>query len=319
MTFQIGTDEAGYGPNLGPLTVTGTMWQTNEPDSDLYEVLSKAVSNSASKSTPKRLFLADSKQVYGASKKISSLELPVLAVLYSLFNRIPHSWLELIELICGDSAVANAPQQSWLLGRELALPIAADRDEIYSLGALFSETCQSTGVRLCQIQCEAIFAEQFNTEIVRLGNKASFLSNETLQIVRDLMDATNNDTEIVCDKHGGRSKYAALIQEILTDEFVFVGTESLECSEYRFCKNDRDIRIRFQARGESFLPTALASMISKYVREVFMTLWNDFWRLEIPDLKPTKGYPQDAKRFKAAIATRQSELGISDHSIWRNR
>jgi hypothetical protein len=187
------------------------------------------------------------------------------------------------------------------------------------LGGLFLQTCQSTNIRLSQIKCEPIFAEQFNTEIVRLGNKASFLSTETLQIVRNLLDATNNDTEIVCDKHGGRSKYAALIQEILTDEFVFVGTESLSCSDYRFCENDRDIRIRFQARGESFLPTALASMISKYVREVFMTLWNDFWQIEIPDLKPTKGYPQDAKRFKAAIAARQMELGISDHSILRNK
>lgn len=218
-----------------------------------------------------------------------------------------------------EPAVARIPQQSWLLGRDLQLPIAADVDEIRELGELFLQTCQSTNIRLSQIKCEPIFAEQFNTEIVRLGNKASFLSTETLQIVRNLLDATNNDTEIVCDKHGGRSKYAALIQEILTDEFVFVGTESLSCSDYRFCENDRDIRIRFQARGESFLPTALASMISKYVREVFMTLWNDFWQIEIPDLKPTKGYPQDAKRFKAAIAARQMELGISDHSIWRNK
>lgn len=319
MTFQIGTDEAGYGPKLGPLTVTGTMWQTNEPNRDLYEVLSKAVSNSPSKSKPKRLFIADSKQVYGASKKIGSLELPVLAILYSLFNRIPKDWLELLDLICTDRAAKSAPEQSWLLGRDLQLPIAANPDEIRELANLFSQTCQSTGVHLLQIQCEPVFAEQFNTEIVRLGNKASFLSNVTLQIIRNLLDATNNNTEIVCDKHGGRSKYAALIQKILTDEFVFVGTESLEYSEYQFCKNDRDVRIRFQARGESFLPTALASMFSKYVREVFMKLWNNFWQIRIPDLKPTKGYPQDAKRFKAAIASKQFELGISDHSIWRNK
>ena len=319
MTFQIGTDEAGYGPNLGPLTVTGTLWQTKDGDCELYRLLSDAVWKSPSRSGPRRLFIADSKQVYGASKKLESLELPVLAIFYAHFDRIPNCWLELTELICGARSVAKIPEQSWLFGRDLELPIAANPGEIRELGDLFSQTCQTSGVRLSQIQCEAIFPPQFNHEIARLGNKASFLSTVTLEIVRNLLNATNNDTDIVCDKHGGRSRYAGLIQEILTDEFVFVGTESLAGSEYQFCENDRDIRIRFQARGESFLPTALASMISKYVREVFMVLWNDFWQIEIPNLKPTKGYPQDAKRFKAAIAAKQTELGISDHSIWRNK
>ncbi len=319
MTFQIGTDEAGYGPNLGPLTVTGTLWQTKERDCELYELLCEAISQTRSGSGPGRLFIADSKQVYGASKKLDSLELPVLAILYSQFDRIPSCWLELTELICGARSVATISDQIWLKGRDLQLPLAANPDKIRALGDLFSQTCRMSDVRLSQIQCETIFPPQFNQEIVRLGNKASFLSTVTLEIVRNLLDTTNNDTEIVCDKHGGRSKYAGLIQEILTDEFVFVGTESLASSEYQFCENDRDIRIRFQARGESFLPTALASMISKYVREGFMVLWNDFWQIEIPNLKPTKGYPQDAKRFKAAIAAKQMELGISDHSIWRNK
>ena len=271
------------------------------------------------KSDSPRLFIADSKQVYGSSKKIGNLELPVLAVLYSCFGRIPNSWPELVELICDSSTVASIPRQSWLGGGDVKLPIAAEHDEIRQLGDLFGNTCETNGIRLSQICCTPIFAEQFNFEIVRHGNKASYLSSVTLEIVRILLNETNNDTEIVCDKHGGRSKYAGLIQEILTEEFVFVEAESLASSNYRFCENDRDIQIRFQAKGESFLPTALASMVSKYVREVFMTVWNDFWQLEIPNLKPTKGYPQDAKRFKAAIAARQLELGISDHSIWRNK
>ncbi|MEM7455515.1 MAG: hypothetical protein AAF456_14275, partial [Planctomycetota bacterium] len=71
--------------------------------------------------------------------------------------------------------------------------------------------------------------------------------------------------------------------------------------------------------GESSLPVALASMVSKYVREVFMMLWNDFWQLEVPGIRPTKGYPVDAKRFKMEIETAQNSLGIEDRTIWRNR
>ena len=133
------------------------------------------------------------------------------------------------------------------------------------------------------------------------------------------MDRSDDDIEIGCDKHGGRSKYAGLIQAILTDEFLAIGEEKPENSDYSFRERERDVFIRFQAKGESFLPTALASMVSKYLREVFMMLWNDFWQLKIPDIKPTKGYPVDAKRFKSEIASVQAELGIEDHLIWRNK
>ena len=45
MGYLIGTDEAGYGPNLGPLLVTATLWSV--PDDpvvcDLYRMLSPVV------------------------------------------------------------------------------------------------------------------------------------------------------------------------------------------------------------------------------------------------------------------------------------
>jgi hypothetical protein len=145
------------------------------------------------------------------------------------------------------------------------------------------------------------------------------LSAETLTIVRSLLDRTNDDVEVGCDKHGGRSKYAALIQQFVTQQLVSIGSETLANSDYSFRENDRDVVIRFQAKGESFLPTALASMVSKYVREIFMMLWNDFWQLRIPGLKPTKGYPVDAKRFKNDIRVVQESLGIEDRVIWRAR
>ena len=315
MPFLIGTDEAGYGPNLGPLTVTGTLWKVDEPSVDLYNALPDSV---RSESKGEGIFIADSKRVY-SSGSIGELETSVLSLIYSVTGEIPRTWLELLEAICPAEFVDQVPDQTWLHGRELELPLKADIERVKRMGQAFLDESAESSVELLEIQCVPIFPLQFNSQVESLGNKATLLSSETLQIVQRLMARTDDDLEIGCDKHGGRSKYAALIQQFLTDEFVMVGEESLQVSDYSFRENDRDVVVRFQAKGESFLPTALASLVSKYLREVIMRLWNDFWQLQIPGIKPTKGYPVDAKRFKSEIAKVQAKLGIEDRLIWRNR
>ena len=79
------------------------------------------------------------------------------------------------------------------------------------------------------------------------------------------------------------------------------------------------LRIRFQAKGESILPTALASMVSKYLREVSMDRFNTWWREHIPGLMPTAGYPEDARRFRGEIAEKMEELWLDWGDFWRDR
>jgi hypothetical protein len=45
------------------------------------------------------------------------------------------------------------------------------------------------------------------------------------------------------------------------------------------------------------LPVALASMSAKYLRELLMQRFNDYWRGLAPAVTPTAGYYQDALRF----------------------
>ena len=60
-------------------------------------------------------------------------------------------------------------------------------------------------------------------------------------------------------------------------------------------------------------------MTAKYHRELAMRAFNDFWTTKLPGLKPTAGYPNDAKRFREQISQLQRELKIDDRLIWRNR
>jgi hypothetical protein len=50
-----------------------------------------------------------------------------------------------------------------------------------------------------------------------------------------------------------------------------------------------------------------------------MLRFNAFWQAHVPDLQPTAGYPEDAKRFKQQIAATQKRLGIADKNLWRKR
>ena len=45
MTLVIGTDEAGYGPNLGPLVVAATAWQVEADADEAEALLAAAVSD----------------------------------------------------------------------------------------------------------------------------------------------------------------------------------------------------------------------------------------------------------------------------------
>ena len=65
------------------------------------------------------------------------------------------------------------------------------------------------------------------------------------------------------------------------------------------------------------MPAALASMASKYLRELAMRAVNHFWCGRLVGLRPTAGYPEDARRFKSEIAAIQAELGIDDRILWR--
>ncbi len=60
-------------------------------------------------------------------------------------------------------------------------------------------------------------------------------------------------------------------------------------------------------------------MVSKYVRELAMELFNRFWQTHLPTLKPTHGYPRDAHRVRREVAELQSRLAIPDEMLWRER
>lgn len=310
----IGTDEAGYGPNLGPLVISLTSWEvpTPGPAFDLYTALSTAVDRDSNKNGT-RLHIADSKKVYSPGRGLASLERSALALLAQVAP-IPRSFNELVIALTG-STLENGGGEPWLRSESTPIPLVAELSEVTALADLLKESCHAAGVRLGRVASDLVETPRFNDVCQTTGSKGVLLSQMTLGLLERNWPNDALSTFVTCDKHGGRNQYAALLCETFSEVFIPTLEESSRCSRYRV----RSGEICFQVRAEQYLPTAAASIISKYLREVTMEQFNTYWHRHVPGIKPTKGYPEDARRFRAEIQEKQGELGITDHVLWRSR
>ena len=317
MALLIGTDEAGYGPNLGPLVISATAWQVPDElgDADLFELLRSVV---ARDSKDGRIAIADSKILYKPGGGLAALERGVLASL-GAGGHVARSWRDLWQVLC-PTANSHLDSVPWYAGYDEQLPIDEEAQEISLLASRLGTTLADAGVHLQCVRAVAVFPSRFNRLLDRHTSKGSALSNETLQLVRDVMDCCPASQVLVrCDKHGGRNRYGPLLQTQFPEHLVEIRREGRGESIYRWGPASRRIEIRFVAKCESFLPTALASMVAKYLRELAMRAFNAFWHDRVTDLRPTAGYPVDAKRFRQEIRQMQTDLGIEDRILWRNK
>jgi ribonuclease HII len=319
MPYLIGTDEAGYGPNLGPLVISATVWRVAEPPQavDLYRSLDSTVSRDPN-DTRGRLAIADSKQLYQSRGSLASLERGVLAAA-ALLDIRPDDSDELCDRLDPECRTQRdgAP---WHAAAPVRLPCESSRDEIETASERLSRGLRSAWVMICDIVSAMVFPARFNRLIERFGNKSTLLSAATMQLIaRALAGLPDEPILIVCDKHGGRNRYGQILQTQFPEPLIEVREESRAQSVYRWRRGRIPVEIRFITGGESFLPAALASMTSKYLRELSMATLNTFWQQRVPNLRSTAGYPVDARRFFRDIASLRAKMGIDDSSLWRCR
>lgn len=322
--YLVGTDEAGYGPNLGPLVISATVWEVSagtRPD-DLYSLLSKVIVATPTKEDrlpdARRVAMADSKALYQSGKGLGLLERGVLAALALLHG--PRAR-------CADVWAALAPDAAetwrsipWYGHYDPAMPLACEAATLGCLSEALRAGLAAAGVRLAAMRSRVVFEEEFNELVERHASKGAALSCLTLALAaQSIQSLPQRPVTVICDKHGGRNAYAPLLERAFPEALIEICGEGRERSVYRFGPQDCRTEFRFQMKAESYLPAALASMCSKYLRELSMLAFNEFWCRRVPGLCPTAGYPSDAKRFKDAIAAALAELGIEDRRIWRSR
>ncbi len=318
MAWIIGIDEAGYGPNLGPFVMTAVACQVPDHchDANLWTLLRPLVRQGAD-ADDGQLLIDDSKIVY-TRRGLAGLERGVLATLWREEVGLAASLAALVEWACPDDR-DELGREVWYRG-EQALPVHLAAEDLELWATRFDKACVEAKIARWHIRSVVVCPNRFNALLREGGTKGVVLGHALTLLLRWLRKQLTGEDEMsfFIDKHGGRNTYAAMIQHALPDGLVFTGQEGMTRSVYRVRGLGREVCLTFQPRADAeHFCVALASMTSKYLREVLMLEFNRFWQQHVPDLRPTAGYPGDAARFLQAIRPTVEKLGLREEALWR--
>jgi hypothetical protein len=319
MLWIIGIDEAGYGPNLGPFVMTAVALRVpDESPGDLWQCLAAAVRRDSDPDDG-RLLIADSKVVFSQARGLRQLERAVLAAHRPDDGNGCLVLERYVEAFFASSHAALR-REPWYHGTT-ALPVDVETEHAAEARAQFAAACREAGVMCGLVRGVIVCTEEFNSLTRAAGSKGAVLRHGLAELVRACwtLDGDGPLTFFI-DKHGGRNTYAAILQDAVPEGMILAHREGMARSIYSVAGARREVRWTIQPRADAeHFPVALASMVSKYVREVLMGEFNRFWLERLPGLKPTAGYPGDSRRFYKAIRSTARQLGITETALWRRK
>ena len=297
MVVLAGIDEAGFGPILGPLVVSSSAFSLPNHflTADLWQLLRKSV-GSTRKHLAGRLLITDSKKAYSKQKGIGHLQRTVLACLDCL-GRKPATLTELLTLLSPD-CIERLNDYPW--HRDIgSYRLSTDAADTAIASSVLKEDLASNGIELLGLKSCCLDVAYYNKMVGSVKNKASVLFTAVSQLIKNAFDNFAGDyLQVIVDRQGGRVRYRRNLQRMFPDMELKILRESPAASSYELKADGRQMRLHFVVGADQrFFPVSLASMVSKYLRELLVDNMNRYFTGFNPDLRPTAGYWKDGLRF----------------------
>ncbi|MBI5516896.1 MAG: hypothetical protein HY909_24150 [Deltaproteobacteria bacterium] len=291
-----GLDENGLGPRLGPLLVTACALETRLPEEALAAVARRA-----------RIEDSKARCAHGA---MASVEAQVLALLDVHRGLRPGTFDALLAALHHPSAedlrapcpAGEAPRQCF--SAPLALPAfgpgpaETDREAARSL--------QREGVAWVYARASVVCAGRLNAARARGQSRFDVDLSRMLDLVAEASRACGA-LDVTCGRVGGRADYLPA----LTGRFALAQEleRSPRCSRYRVPGVGA---VAWRVDADATHPAvALASMVGKYLRELWMERQHRYYALAVDGLGRASGYhdPVTARWVEATRLVR-AQRGI---------
>ncbi len=323
MFVYAGIDEAGYGPLFGPLVIARSIFVLDqhqpalEPPS-LWRMLRSAVCKKPG-DKKRRLAINDSKLLYRPDWSLEHIERGVLSFL-SASEIAPKNLNDLLEKLAYDQLSFQIKQEWYHSPRgEPYIPLFLSLTQLDQAKRRLQRAMLNNSIHLADVNAAVVFEDRFNQMVHSLGSKAgcawSFVSGHLETIWHRYGQA---HPLVIVDRQGGRRRYQELLESIFYPaELSTLHERPLE-SFYRISDGMRQMHILVQVASEHrHFPVALASMAAKYLRELLMTRFQNFWSIHAPQIRPTFGYFGDGRRFLKEIQPLINQLNIEPESLIR--
>ena len=323
MAVLVGIDEAGYGPLLGPLVVSASAFRLQDAllDTDLWSLLSAAVGRDK-RHLSGRVLITDSKKAYQRRAGPAVLQRTVLAMLATLRGTagLPKDGLQLIEMLSPE-VLSRLGQYPWYADLDRQR-IDVDEEDVSLAAKVLRRSLTQHDMRYEWTRCRCLDVAYFNDRVEAVRNKASVLFTEVCTLIQQAFEAlpSGEQLQVIADRQGGRVNYRKVLACMFPRLELRVLKEHPLGSSYELTASDRRMRLHFAVKADfRFLPVALASMTSKYVREVLVDAINRHFLRQCDRIAPTAGYWKDGQRFIRELKQHAPHIRYDPDRLVRRR
>jgi len=319
MAVLVGIDEAGFGPLLGPLVVSSSALSLPKHllHADLWQILSKSTANKR-RHLAGRLLIADSKKAYSKSLGIKQMQRTVLTCLASLGEK-PATLTELMTLLCPD-CLEQMDEYPWHK-QAASCRLSADEVDVAIAAEVLKNDLGSNHIKMLELKSCCLDVGCYNKMVSAVRNKADVLFSTVSRLIKRAYDNFgSDDLQIIVDRQGGRVRYRRCLQQMFGDMDLKILREEAAVSSYELNSGGKGMQLHFiVGADERFFPVSLASMVSKYLRELLVGNINRYFAAHCADLIPTAGYWKDGLRFVEDLKKNLPHIAIDMNLLVRCR